>query len=96
MSGSEFKPFLRMTGHEFKEGYNKAILAVGSTEYHGEHLPYGTDTLVSEHIAMEVAKRSKGMLMLPPIPYGMSAHYSNFPIAISLSTNLIVEGVPLA
>ena len=91
MSGSEFKPFLRMTGHEFKEGYNKAILAVGSTEYHGEHLPYGTDTLVSEHIAMEVAKRSKGMLMLPPIPYGMSAHYSNFPIAISLSTETLMR-----
>ncbi len=91
MSGSGFKPFMRMTGHEFKEGYNKAVLAVGSTEYHGEHLPYGTDTLVSEHIATEVAKRVKGMLMLPPIPYGMSAHYSNFPIAISLSTETLMR-----
>lgn len=86
-----FKPFLRMKGHEFNEGYNIAILAVGSTEYHGEHLPYGTDTLVSEHIATEVAKRVKGMLMLPPIPYGMSAHYSNFPIAISLSTETLMR-----
>lgn len=91
MSGSGFKPFMRMTGHEFKEGYNKAVLAVGSTEYHGEHLPYGTDTLVSEHIATEVAKRVKDMLMLPPIPYGMSAHYSNFPIAISLSTETLMR-----
>ena len=91
MSGSGFKPFLRMKGHEFNEGYNKAILAVGSTEYHGEHLPYGTDTLISEHIATEVAKRVKGMLILPPIPYGMSAHYSNFPIAISLSTETLMR-----
>jgi len=91
MSSSGFTPFMRMTGHEFKEGYNKAILAVGSTEYHGEHLPYGTDTLVSEHIATEVAKRVNGMLMLPPIPYGMSAHYSNFPIAISLSTETLMR-----
>jgi len=91
MSGSGFKPFMRMTGHEFKEGYNKAVLAVGSTEYHGEHLPYGTDTLVSEHIATEVAKRVKDMLMLPPISYGMSAHYSNFPIAISLSTETLMR-----
>ncbi len=91
MPGSGFKSFMRMTGHEFKEGYDKAILAVGSTEYHGEHLPYGTDTLVSEHIATEVAKNVKGMLMLPPIPYGMSAHYSNFPIAISLSTETMMH-----
>lgn len=91
MSGSGFKPFLRMTGHEFEEGYNKAVLAVGSTEYHGKHLPYGTDTLVSEHLSMEVAKRVKGMLMLPPIPYGMSVHYSNFPIAISLSTETLMR-----
>jgi len=91
MSGSGFKPFLRMKGHEFKEGYDKAILAVGSTEYHGEHLPYGTDTLVSEHVSMEVAMKVNGMLMLPPIPYGMSAHYSNFPIAISLSTETLMR-----
>jgi creatinine amidohydrolase len=91
MSGSGFKPIMRMTGHEFKEGYDKTILAVGSTEYHGEHLPYGTDTLVSEHLATEVAKNVKGMLMLPPIPYGMSAHYSNFPIAISLSTETLMR-----
>jgi len=49
-----------MKGHEFKEGYDKAILAVGSTEYHGEHLPYGTDTLVSEHVSMEVAMKVNG------------------------------------
>jgi creatinine amidohydrolase len=91
MSASGFKPFMRMTGHEFKDGYDKAILSVGSTEYHGEHLPYGTDTLVSEHLAMEVTKMVNGMLMLPPIPYGMSAHYSNFPIAISLSTETLMH-----
>ncbi len=91
MTNPRSKPFLRMTGHEFKKGYDKAILAVGSTEYHGEHLPYGTDTLVSEHIATEVASKVEKLLMLPPIPYGMSAHYSNFPIAISLSTETLMR-----
>ncbi|MFH1178825.1 MAG: hypothetical protein V1710_00540, partial [Candidatus Bathyarchaeota archaeon] len=35
MTGS-FKALQRMTGHQFAEGeYDKAVLAVGSTEYHG-------------------------------------------------------------
>ena len=92
MKDIEHKPFLRMTGHEYQiKNYDKAVLAVGSTEYHRQHLPYGTDTLVSEHIATEVSKQVKGMLMLPPIPYGMSAHYSEFPLAISLRTETLMH-----
>jgi len=92
MNDSGHKPFLRMTGHEYHSGkFEKAVLAVGSTEYHGKHLPYGTDTLVSEHIATEVSKRVEGMLMLPPIPFGMSAHYSEFPIAITLKTETLMH-----
>lgn len=89
---SDFKPFLKMTGHEFKTGdFDKAVLAVGSTEYHGLHLPYGTDTLVSEHLALEVARQVDGMLMLPVLPYGMSAHYSKFPLAITLKTETLMH-----
>jgi len=88
----EGKPLLRLLGHEYKAGgYSKAVLAVGSTEYHGDHLPYGTDTLVAEHLAREVVKRTEGLLMLPTIPLGMSAHYSSFPLAISLSTETLMH-----
>ena len=49
---------LRLKGHEYRErGYDKAVLAVGSTEYHGDHLPYGTDTLVR---STSPARRPKG------------------------------------
>lgn len=86
------KALKRMTGYQYtSDKYDKAVLAVGSTEYHGQHLPYGTDTLVSEHLASEIAKRVKGLLVLPSIPYGMSAHYSGFPIAISLKTETIIH-----
>ena len=33
----------------------------------------------------------KGLLILPQIPYGMSAHYSEFPIAISLKTETLMH-----
>jgi creatinine amidohydrolase len=81
-----------LKGHEYRErGYDKAVLAVGSTEYHGDHLPYGTDTLVAEHLAREVSERVEGLLMLPTIPIGMSVHYSSFPIAITLSTETLMH-----
>jgi creatinine amidohydrolase len=89
---SSFKPLMKMTGHQYTTGgYDKAVLAVGSTEYHGMHLPYGTDTLVSTHLAEEVTKQVDGLLMLPPIPYGMSAHYSEYPIAITLKTETLMH-----
>ena len=82
----------RMIGYErrtFK--FDKAILALGATEYHGDHLPYGTDTIVARRIAEEVAKRIDGLLVLPPIPYGMSLHYASFPIAVSLTSETLTK-----
>lgn len=81
-----------MIGHQFKAGgFDKAVLPVGSTEYHGDHLPYGTDTLVAEHLAAEVSSRVEGMLALPALPFGMSLHYSSFPIAVTLSTETLMH-----
>jgi creatinine amidohydrolase len=82
---------LEIVGHEYKSGiYDKVVLAVGSTEYHGEHLPYGTDTFVAEYLAKEVSQRVEGLLMLPTLPFGMSHHYSSFPISISLKSETLV------
>lgn len=82
---------LRLTGRAFKEGrFDKAVLPIGSTEYHGEHLPYGTDALVAEALAGAVAERVEGLLVLPTLPYGMSKHYYHFPVAISLTTKTLM------
>jgi creatinine amidohydrolase len=83
---------LRMTGHRLKDAYfDKAVLPIGSTEYHGEHLPFGTDTLVADSIASAVAGRVEGMLKLPAMPYGMSHHYSSFPMVLTLDTETLVR-----
>lgn len=82
----------RMTGHDFRSGgFDKAVLAVGATECHGDHLPYGTDTMVAEHLAEAVAERVEGLLVLPPLPFGMSMHYASFPVAVSLSTETLMR-----
>lgn len=47
-------------------GFDKAILAIGSCESHGGHLPFGTDTFVPYEIALEVAQRLDKTVVLPP------------------------------
>ena len=86
------KRLLLLTGHGLEVGgFDKAVLAVGSTESHGEHLPHGTDTLVASHLAEAVAGKVEGLLVLPALPYGMSAHYSSFPVAVTLSTETLMR-----
>jgi len=86
------KRLLRLTGHRLEAGgFDKAVLAVGSTESHGEHLPHGTDTLIASHLAEAVAERVEGLLVLPALPIGMSAHYSSFPVAVTLTTETLMR-----
>jgi creatinine amidohydrolase len=64
------------------------VLAVGSTEQHGPHLPLGTDCLLPQGVALEVAKRMP-LVVAPPIRYGaksraLSGGGETFPGTISL------------
>jgi len=88
--GRVFHP--EMTYVDFREGdFDKAIVAIGSSENHGFHLPFGTDTLVAQAIALEVAKKVPRMLVLPPLYYGVSFHYDAFPFTLTLRPEVMVE-----
>jgi len=75
---------------------DKAILAFGSCESHGGHLPFGIDTYVSHDLALEVAARLDNTIVVPPLWYGMSLHYRHKPMCISLTNRtmtLVVKEV---
>ena len=52
-----------------------AVLPWGATEPHNLHLPYGTDTLLAEHVASESARRAWALgarpVVLPAVPFGV-------------------------
>lgn len=74
-----------LTPKEIREGgFDTAILAVGATEYHGDHLPYATDTLMAEALAVRFAREIGTALVLPSLDYGMSLHLIGWPWTMSL------------
>jgi len=81
----------KMTAHQVKVGsYDKAILALGSCEAHGQHLPLGTDTWVSYMIACKIADQVPGTLVLPPVAVGVSEHYAAFPFTLYVKTDTMI------
>jgi creatinine amidohydrolase len=67
-----------------KSGYKSIIVAVGSIEQHGPHLPTITDTLIGDVIAHKVALKLGNTLQGPTISIGCSEHHLSFSGTVSL------------
>jgi creatinine amidohydrolase len=85
-----------LTPKELREGsFDTAILPIGATEFHGDHLPYCTDTLAAEALAYRFADEIGTALVLPPIDYGMSLHLMAWPWTLSVRpqtlTSMVVD-----
>ena len=70
-------------GESIKNGMG-VIVPTGATEAHGPHMPTDTDTHQSEYIAIKLAERINA-LVAPPVAYGVSMTFENFPGTISLT-----------
>jgi creatinine amidohydrolase len=69
--------------------YEVAVLPWGATEAHNLHLPYGTDTLQVEALAIEAARRAweagARCIVLPPVPFGVNAQQVDIPHTVNLN-----------
>lgn len=69
--------------------YEVAILPWGATEAHNLHLPYGTDTVQAEAVAVEAARlaweEGARCLVLPPVPFGANAQQVDIPHTLNLN-----------
>lgn len=76
--------------------YSFAILPWGATEAHNYHLPYGTDTILAEEVAISSAAISWGKgarpVVLPPVAYGVNTGQMKIPLCMNLcpSTQLSI------
>lgn len=63
--------FLNTTTEIKRSRIRMAILPIGATEQHSDHLPLATDTLIVEAVAQRVAEKLKAYC-LPALPFSIS------------------------
>lgn len=71
------------------KGYTTIIIAVGSIEQHGPHLPTVTDSLIGDNIVYRIAEKLGYCLQGPTITIGCSSHHLVFPGTISLQSSTL-------
>lgn len=84
----------RLTWEEMNEAIEMqkvVILPTGSTEQHGPHLPLDVDLFLVESVCLEVGRRvPDGVLVLPPIAYGLNLHHIDFPGTIHIEPEVFI------
>jgi creatinine amidohydrolase len=69
--------------------HDLAVLPWGATEAHNFHLPYGTDTIQSNYIAVESARlateKDAKVMVLPTVPFGVNT--GQLPIKFTINMN---------
>lgn len=68
---------------EYLKRSKTIVIAVGSTENHGKHMPLGTDTMIPDKI-VELLEKKSGVMIAPTIPYGAADSLVGFTGTISL------------
>ncbi len=70
-------------------GYTTVVMAVGSMEQHGPHLPTMTDTRIGDALAQAVALKMGKALQARTVPFGCSEHHLAFGGTISLKPDTL-------
>jgi creatinine amidohydrolase len=79
-----------MVQDAMNDGYKTVIMAVGSIEQHGPHLPVSTDVHFGDCLAKHVAEKLGNTLVAPTIKPGCSSHHMHFPGTISLEPETLI------
>jgi creatinine amidohydrolase len=72
-------------------GTRTAVVAVGSVEQHGPHLPLVMDTLAGDEVSRRVAQRLGDAVAAPTIRPGCSGHHMDFPGTITVPAETLMD-----
>jgi creatinine amidohydrolase len=66
-------------------GRTTAVLPLGSTEQHGPHLPFATDTRIADALADRFCASVREAIRLPALAIGCSSEHLGFPGTLTIS-----------
>jgi creatinine amidohydrolase len=71
------------------------LVPTGSTEQHGPHLPFDTDTAIATEVTRRVASRLRddghAVVVAPALAFGASGEHQAFPGTVSIGTEALTE-----
>lgn len=76
-----------------EDGVRTVIVAVGSIEQHGPHLPIRMDALAGDELSRRIAERLGDALAAPTIRPGCSGHHMAFPGTITIPAETLMETI---
>lgn len=76
-----------------------ALIVVGSCENHGDHLPFGSDSIFPMNLARIIVETignnnlssDHNCFILPVVPYGVSIHHNDFQMTVSLQFSTMIS-----
>ncbi|MGH7858466.1 MAG: creatininase family protein, partial [Candidatus Binatia bacterium] len=71
------------------EGRRTAVVPLGSTEQHGPHLPFATDSWIAEALAERFCDRVPEAIGVPVVSVGCSPEHMDFPGTLSLRASTL-------
>ncbi|AEN06291.1 creatininase family protein [Halolamina sp.] len=74
-------------------GTRTAVVAVGSIEQHGPHLPLKMDTLAGDELSARIARELGDAVAAPTIRPGCSGHHMAFPGTITISPETLMDTI---
>lgn len=69
---------------EIDGGRDTVVVAFGATEQHGPHMPLGTDAMIGDRLARDLADRLEAFVA-PTVRVGCSAHHVGFAGTMSVA-----------
>ncbi|WP_336343519.1 creatininase family protein [Halalkalicoccus ordinarius] len=72
-------------------GTRTAVIAVGSIEQHGPHLPLVMDALAGDELSRRIAERLGDAIAAPTIRPGCSGHHMAFPGTITIPPETLMD-----
>jgi len=67
-------------------------LPLGAIEWHGEHLPVGSDALIAHGLCLAAA-REVGGLVLPPLHFGIGGEHGEYPWSFLMTGGQEIEAL---
>ncbi len=68
---------------------NQLLIPLGSTEQHGPHLPFDTDSQIAVAVADAAARRMSDVTVAPVLAYGASGEHADFRGTLSIGTEAL-------